>query len=392
LSRRGLLGRWPRLKRALKIVAGLVLLGLAYLLAWPTPLDPFAWTPPADPGTGPGSPFQATQSMEGAEPLAEAVIRARFLAAGSPDNFGPEDIAVSPRSGHIYTGIGDGSILRIDPQNGDVEVFANTGGRPLGMGFDPGGAVLYVADAERGLVGVAPDGRVTYLVEAVGGEPLTFADNLEVGPDGVVWFSAPTRDHSLEQVELDVWDSAPSGRLVRYDPASGEARVVLDNLFYANGVALAADGAFVLVNEFLAFRIRRLWLSGPQAGAHDIFADALPGYPDNITLTPSGSFLVGLSLARIPALDAQRARPWAVKAIYRLPGFLKPPPRYPGYLLEFGGDGRLLRVVADDRPDEVAQVTAGAVLPAASADDPVTVVMGSLLVPAVRKLELAGSR
>ena len=376
----------------LKILAGIVGVALVYLLAWPTPLDPFPWQPPADPGTGPGSPFRATQSMEGAEPLGEAVIRARFLAAGSPENFGPEDIAVSPRDGHIYTGIGDGSVLRIDPETGKVEVFANTGGRPLGMGFDPSGDTLYVADAQRGLVAVSLDGRVTYLVEAVGGEPLTFADNLEVGPDGVVWFSSPTREHTLEQVELDVWDSRPSGRLVRYDPATGEAGVVLDNLFYANGVALADDGSFVLVNEFLAFRIRRLWLSGPQAGAHDIFADALPGYPDNVTLTPAGTFLVGLSLARIPALDAQRSKPWAVRAIYRLPGFLKPPPQYPGYLLEFDADGRLERMVADERPGEVAQVTAGAVLPGAAANEPDRVVLGSLLVPAVRKLELEAGR
>jgi sugar lactone lactonase YvrE len=380
-------------RRALKILVALAAIAVAYLLAWPTPLDPFPWQPPSDPGTGPGSPFQATQSMEGAQPLAEAVIRARWLAAGSPENFGPEDIAISPRDGHIYTGIGDGSVLRIHPGTGEVEVFANTGGRPLGMGFDPSGETLYVADAQRGLVAVGLDGRVTYLVEAVNGECLTFADNLEVGPDGVVWFSAPTRDHSLEQVELDVWDSRPSGRLVRYDPTTGEAKVVLDNLFYANGVALADDGAFVLVNEFLAFRIRRLWLSGPKAGAHDIFADALPGYPDNITLTPSGSFLVGLSLARIPALDAQRQRPWAVKAIYRLPSFLKPPPQYPGYLLEFGADGRLQRMVTDERTDQgPQQVTAGAMLPAASPDAPPTVALGSLLVPAVRLLELEDSR
>lgn len=392
MSRPGLLGRWPRLRRAARILALALVLAAAYLLAWPTPLDPFAWQPPPDPGTGAGSPFRPTQSMEGARPLAAELIRSRFLAAGSPENFGPEDIAVSPRDGLVYTGIGDGSILRIDPATGEVEVFANTGGRPLGMGFDPSGERLYVADAHRGLVAIGVDGKVSYLVDSVGGEPATFADNLEVGPDGVVWFSLPTREHTLEEVELDVWDSRPSGRLVRYDPATGQAEVVLDNLFYANGVAVAADGSFVLVNEFLAFRIRRLWLAGPRAGAHDVFADALPGYPDNITLTPAGDFLVGLSLARIPALDAQRARPWAVQAIYRLPAFLKPPPRYPGYLLEFGADGALLRMVADERKGEIAQVTAGAVLPTASPDHPVRVVLGSLLIPAVRTLELDAGR
>jgi hypothetical protein len=72
---------------------------------------------------------------------------------------------------------------------------------------------------------------------------------------------------------------------------------------------------------------------------------------------------------------------------------MKPPPEYPGYLLEFGADGRLLRMVAEEQKGKVPQqVTAGAVLPAASADQPVEVVMGSLLVPAVRKLQLDSRR
>ena len=123
---------------------------------------------------------------------------------------------------------------------------------------------------------------------------------------------------------------------------------MLDNLFYANGVALAADESFVLVAEFLAFRIVRRWLTGPRAGSHEIFVDGLPGYPDNITRTPDGHFLVGLSLQRIPGLDAQRARPWAVKVLYRLPAFLKPKAQYPGYLMEFDAQGRLRRFVADE--------------------------------------------
>ncbi len=379
---------WSIVKRILKGVVIVAAVAAAYLLLWPTPLDPYAWTPPPNPGTGADSPFRPTQSMEHVGSLAEAIIESRFEAAGRPENFGPEDVAVSPRDGHVYTGLGDGAILRINPDGGDVEVFADTGGRPLGMAFDASGETLYVADGHRGLVAVDRSGKVAYLVESVGGEPVTFADNLDVAPDGTVWFSAPTRDHALEQVELDVWDSRPSGRLIHYDPATGKSRVVLDNLFYANGVAVAADGSFVLVNEFLAFRIRRYWLSGAKKGSHDIFADALPGYPDNVTRTPSDTFLVGLSLDRIPSLDAQRERPWAIKAIYRLPGFLKPPPQYPGYLLEFAADGDLRRVATDQRKNVDAQVTAAAALPGAG--KPARVVLGSLLVPSVRVLELSG--
>jgi len=144
----------------------------------------------------------------------------------------------------------------------------------------------------------------------------------------------------------------------------------------------------VLVAEFLAFRIVRRWLTGPRAGSHEIFVDGLPGYPDNITRTPDGHFLVGLSLQRIPGLDAQRARPWAVKVLYRLPAFLKPKAQYPGYLMEFDAQGQLRRFAADQTPDVVAQVTSGTVLPGQSPGAKAEVVVGSLLVESVRQLRL----
>lgn len=376
------------MRRALKWLLLAVAVVAAYLLLWPTPLNPYAWTPPLDPGTGPGSPFRPTQELLPDAELAAAVIKTKAGDAGRPVNFGPEDVAVRPGEGRIYTGIGDGNILSIDPASGETRFFANTGGRPLGVSFDAMGDTLYVADAKLGLLSVDRTGSVNVLANEADGEPVTFADNLDVAGNGDVWFSAPTRDHSLAQVALDVWDSRPSGRLLKYDPRTKTASVVLDNLFYANGVALAQDDSFVLVAEFLAFRITRYWLDGEHKGTHDVFVDGLPGYPDNITRTPDGRFLVGLSLQRVPGLDKQRPRPWMVKVLYRLPAFMKPKAQYPGYLLEFDATGRLLRFAADEREDVTAQVTAGAVLASGDAQGPTEVVVGSLLVPSVRKVEL----
>jgi sugar lactone lactonase YvrE len=377
------------MRRALKLVVGTVLAAIliiaAYLLLWPTPLDPFAWTPPVDPGTGPGSPFAPTQRLTPDAQLAGTVIQTKWRDAGQPANFGPEDVAVRPGEGRVYTGIGDGSILSIDPASGETRFFANTGGRPLGLGFDAAGDTLFVADAKLGLLAVDRAGVVSVLANEANGEPATFADNLDLERDGTVWFSAPTREHALAEVELDVWDSRPTGRLLRYDRNTRVARVVLDNLFYANGVAVAQDDSFVLVAEFLAFRITRYWLRGERAGTHEVFVDGLPGYPDNITRTPDGHFLVGLSLQRLPGLDQQRAYPTRVKMLYRLPAFLKPKPQYPGYLLEFDANGRLLRFAADERGDTTAQVTAGVVL--AGEGHQREVVVGSLLVPSLRRLQ-----
>lgn len=376
-------------RRVLKWLLAAAALVAAYLLFWPTPLDPYAWTPPPNPGTGADSPFHPSQPLAG-KSLAGDLIAARYAAAGRPVNFGPEDVAVSPNDGRIYTGIGDGSLLRIDPTSGATEIFTNTGGRPLGVTFDASGRTLYVCDAHRGLLAVDVAGRVEVLVNEVQGEPVTFADNLDVAGDGTVWFSAPTREHTLEQVELDVWDSRPSGRLLHFDPLAREARVVLDDLFYANGVAVAADDSFVLVAEFLAFRIQRYWLTGPKAGSHELFVDGLPGYPDNITRTPQGTFLVGLSLQRIPGLDRQRPKPWAVKAIYRLPGFLKPKPQYPGYLLEFDAQGRLVSFAADEQEGAVAQVTSGTVLPP-QGPTPSDAPAGTVLPPKGTERQAAGT-
>jgi hypothetical protein len=97
---------------------------------------------------------------------------------------------------------------------------------------------------------------------------------------------------------------------------------------------------------------------------------------------------VGLSLERVPGLDKQRPHPWMVKVIYRLPGFMKPKAQYPGYLLEFDATGQLLRFAADESAGEIAQVTAGTVLAGRNGVQGTEVVVGSLLVPAVRRLQL----
>lgn len=371
-----------------KWVFPVVAIVLGYLFLWPTPIHPYAWTPPPNPGTGSGSRFAPTQDLWAAAPLASELIARLYVAAGKPNNFGPEDVTVGPHDGRIYTGLGDGSILRIDPSTRTATVFANTGGRPLGLEFTPDGRQLYVADGELGLVVVDEQGRLTRLSDEADGESLNFADNLDIAADGSVWFSAPTRAHTLADVALDVWDSRPSGRLLRYDPRTGRTEKVLDNLYYANGVELSADGSFVLVAEFLAFRIQRYWLRGPKAGSHEPFVDGLPGYPDNITRTPGGSFLVGLSLKRVPALDRLREKPWAVKAVYRLPSAMQPAPQFPGYLAELDADGRLLRFIADEQPGVVAQVTSATVLPAHPGAGAPSVVLGSLLVNSVRRLPL----
>ena len=71
------------------------------------------------------------------------------------------------RDGHLYGTSESGAILRYDA-HGKVSVFAEAGGRPLGIEVDADGS-LVVANAYLGLQRVARDGSVATLLDSLNG-------------------------------------------------------------------------------------------------------------------------------------------------------------------------------------------------------------------------------
>ena len=275
---------------------------LAYCLFWPAPIDPVAWQPAIIPRTVPNDRLSGVRSLPDVGP-------------------GPESVAIG-RDGSLYTGLQDGRVVRMLAGGSGVETFVQTGGRPLGMKFDAAGNLI-VADAFRGLLSVSPERRVTVLAASVNGERMIFPNDLAIAGDGTVWFSDASRRFDQHHWMLDFLEGRESGRLLRYDPRTRGAAVVLDRLMFANGVALGPGDEYVLVNETLAARIARYWLRGPKAGRSDIFASALPGYADNLTCNGRGVFWVALPSPRNPALESLAGWPWLRKVLGRMPPQLR---------------------------------------------------------------------
>ena len=73
--------------------------------------------------------------------------------------------------GRIYTGFVDGRVARFEPDGSGYALLANTGGRPLGIFIHPDGAVI-VCDANRGLLKIGQDGKITVLAAEADGGPL----------------------------------------------------------------------------------------------------------------------------------------------------------------------------------------------------------------------------
>ncbi|MGW1916184.1 SMP-30/gluconolactonase/LRE family protein [Streptomyces sp. NPDC002076] len=245
-----------------------------------------------------------------------ALVPLHYVSLGAR---GPEDVVVDAH-GRVLTGVEDGRILRVhhpgDRRTARVEVLAETGGRPLGLELLPDGGLL-VCDAERGLLRVDPGegaaGTVRVLAGSAAGERLRFCSNVVALPDGTVYFTVSSRRYPLDQWIGDIVEHTGTGRLLRLPPEGGEPEVLLDGLQFANGLAVSADGDFLVIAETGACRLTRYHLTGPRAGHADLFA-TLPGMPDNLWREgPDGPLWVALAGPRVPPLDLLHRTPPAVR-------------------------------------------------------------------------------
>ena len=288
-----------------------------------TRLIPRRWRPPQDVG------------LRG--PFAPNVALAHLDVIPLPGS-GAEDVAVDS-SGAIYTGTREGYLLRISPDGRSVERLAQTGGRPLGIEVHPDGW-LVVCDAHRGLLRVDPStGEITELVTAIDSRPMRFTNNCAVAKDGTIYFSDSSQHFGLEEFKGDLLSHTSSGRLIRRAP-DGTITVLLDDLDFANGVALAQDESFVLVAETGGYRVTRLDLAGPEAGRRSVIIDNLPGIPDNMSTGSDGVFWIAMPTARNRLLDLLLSRPGFLRsAVWSMPERLQPDVTRITWVVGIDGEG-----------------------------------------------------
>jgi len=325
-------------QRTLSGVVGLLALLLLYLLIWPVPIDPVSWDAPVDAGLV--DPFESNDRLQ----------RARIFDLGDHD--GPEDIAGGP-DGRIYAATADGVIIRLRPDGSRVEVFAETGGRPLGIEFDADGN-LFVANAYLGVQKVTPDGRVEVLVDTYDGQRIEYADDLAVAANGKIYFSdasskfsASKSGGSYEASLLDLLEHGGHGRIFEFDPATGKMIVIVDGLNFANGVAISDDQQYLLFNETMHYRVWRYWLAGPRAGQREIVIENLPGFPDNVNNGLNDRFWIGLVAPRNKLIDDLSDQPWLRKVTQRLPALIRPKAEPSSHIIGITGDGQVLMNLQD---------------------------------------------
>ncbi|GMV99722.1 MAG: strictosidine synthase [Candidatus Hydrogenedentota bacterium] len=312
--------------RIFYVFLGLVLLAATYLGFWPVVVEPVAWSPPQAPPLA--GEFAANDYLNQVERIAPGIGR------------GPEDVA-RDGSGRLYTGLEDGRIIRMDTSGEDQELFADTGGRPLGLDWD-GSGNLIVADAHKGLLSIDPLGAITVLATEEGGVPFAFTDDVAVAKDGVIYFTDASHKYTAPNYMEDLLEHAGNGRLLAYDPATKTCTAIMSDLRFANGVTLSSDESYLLMNETGRYRIWRYWLQGERKGESELIIENLPGFPDNLSTGQNGVYWVALASPRDTTLDALLPYPALRKVLYRLPRAFLPKPQPYGIALGIDGEGNVI--------------------------------------------------
>lgn len=260
--------------------------------------------PPPSITRGSGTPFAENDRLRDAEAIALNQIE------------GPEDVILD-RADHLYTVTRNGSIMRfLAPDYTRREEFARIGGRPLGLAFDRDENLICCV-AGMGVYGVKPDRTVFKVTDRTtrtrtrlkDDSRLYLADDLDIAPDGKIYFSEATTRYELADWALDGFEGRGNGRLVCHDPKTGETRTILKNLTFPNGVCLSHDGRSVLWASTWLCRVYRYWITTEKAGTCEVLVDNLPGYCDNINRASDGKYWLALVGLRSPVYDLAMANP-----------------------------------------------------------------------------------
>ncbi|TWG98566.1 gluconolactonase [Nocardioides sp. J9] len=196
----------------------------------------------------------------------------------------------------LVSDLAHGRILRLSP-SGVFDVVFEYHGEPNGLALGADG-VLFIADYRRGLLTLDLESlELRTVVDRYRLEPFRGLSDLAFGPDGSLYFS--------DQGQSDL--RFPTGRLFRWDPASGLSLLV-DSIPSPNGVAVSPDGSLLYLAVTRANCVYRvpLWDDGRigKVGVHFHSAGGSGG-PDGLAVGRDGSLVVAqYGAGRAWVLDA----------------------------------------------------------------------------------------
>lgn len=158
--------------------------------------------------------------------------------------------AVYYQGGVIWSDIPNNRMMRWDEADGTVAVFRQPSNFSNGNTLDHEGRLLTCEHGNRRVSRTEHDGTVVTVVDNYQGKRFNSPNDIVVKSDGTIWFTDPpygilpgTKEGYETEPDLD------GCYVFRYDPATDDLTLVIDEMIKPNGLAFSPDEARLYVSD-----------------------------------------------------------------------------------------------------------------------------------------------
>ncbi|MGH6670924.1 MAG: SMP-30/gluconolactonase/LRE family protein [Xanthobacteraceae bacterium] len=166
-----------------------------------------------------------------------------------------------------------------------------------GQTRDRQGRLIACSHRKRCVFRTEYDGRVTLLVDRHGGKRLNSPNDVVVKSDGSIWFTDPLYGIANDyEGGRQVSEQPPA--VYRFDPKTGDIRIVADDFDGPNGLAFSPDERLLYIAETgdqtqerprQYIRVFEIKPDGRTLSGGDIFHKIEPGYCDGMRVDEYGN-------------------------------------------------------------------------------------------------------
>ena len=190
----------------------------------------------------------------------------------------------------VWSDIPNDRMMRWSISEG-ASVFREPAGYTNGNYLDRQGRLVSCEHGNRRISRTEPDGSAVTLVDRYDGNRLNSPNDLVVKSDGTIWFTDPPygilSDHEGHKAESELG----ANYVFRFDPETGELRIVGDDFDRPNGLCFSPDESILYVADSGDPRHIRAFdvVDGEHISNGRIFAVVRPGMPDGFRVDTKGN-------------------------------------------------------------------------------------------------------
>ncbi|MGB3481082.1 MAG: CoA transferase [Mycobacterium sp.] len=216
---------------------------------------------------------------------------ARPLAAGIGFTEGP---VWTPDGRLFVTSLSRGAVFEVFLDGREPTAVADPGSGPNGMTVGEDGRLWITQNGgtavpSRSRRRVPPSIQVWDPSESEAPKIVLRAEvhapsDCAVASDGALWFTDPT-GHGFGR-------DAVAGRVWRFEPTTGTASIMLDDVYFPNGIAFGTDATDVYISETARDRVRRYTVTADGAVRDPAAPELTVSTPDGLAVDAAGGIWV----------------------------------------------------------------------------------------------------